>query len=236
MHVNFDIDNTLRGSLLTDMLTHVLRELGGRSMAPLDTILILLTVIATAVMAASGSLQGVRQGFDPFGTAVLAVTTAVGGGTVRDFLIGATPVFWMEDMTYLLIAIPVSLAAYFVGRRLKEGTGKRNAALQYLDAIGLGLFTLVGVQAGLDAQVPFLAAIILGCVTGVVGGMIRDILCGLTPTVLKQDLYATISLLGGMFYILLSNYVRAEISLVAAFLFIVILRFYVIWRRTKHIE
>ena len=236
MHVNFDTQNTLRGSLLTDMLTHVLRELGGRSMAPLDTILILLTVIATAVMAASGSLQGVRQGFDPFGTAVLAVTTAVGGGTVRDFLIGATPVFWMEDMTYLLIAIPVSLATYFVGRRLKEGTGKRNAALQYLDAIGLGLFTLVGVQAGLDAQVPFLAAIILGCVTGVVGGMIRDILCGLTPTVLKQDLYATISLLGGMFYILLSNYVRAEISLVAAFLFIVILRFYVIWRRTNHIE
>ena len=83
---------------------------------------------------------------------------------------------------------------------------------------------------------PFLAAIILGCVTGVVGGMIRDVLCGLTPTVLRQDLYATISLLGGMLYILLLNYVRPEISLVAAFSFIVILRFYVIWRRTKHNE
>ena len=205
-------------------------------MAPLDTILIVLTVAATAVMAASGALQGVRQGFDPFGTAVLAVTTAVGGGTVRDFLIGATPVFWMEDMTYLLTAIPVSLAAHFIGRQLKEGTGKRDALLQYFDAIGLALFTIVGVQAGLDAELPFIAAIILGCVTGCVGGMIRDVLCGLTPTVLKQDLYATISLIGGAIYVGLLNYVPLELSLIAAFLIMVILRFYVIWRRTHRVE
>lgn len=205
-------------------------------MAPLDTILILLTVVATAVMAASGALQGVRQGFDPFGTAVLAVTTAVGGGTVRDFLIGATPVFWMEDMTYLLTAIPVSLVAHFIGKRLKEGTGRRDALLQYFDAIGLALFTIVGVQAGLDAELPFIAAIILGCVTGVVGGMIRDVLCGITPTVLKQDLYATISLIGGSIYVGLLNYTRPELSLIVAFLIIVILRFYVIWRRIHRAE
>lgn len=202
-------------------------------MASLDPILIVLTIIATAVMAASGAIQGLRQGFDPFGTAVLAVVTAVGGGTVRDFLIGQTPVFWLEDMTYLLTAIPISLSAHFAGQQLKEGTGKRDALLQYFDAIGLGLFTLVGVQAGLDAQLPMFSAIILGCITGVVGGMLRDVLCGLTPTVLRQDLYATISLIGGSFYIALINFTTPELSLIAAFLFIVIFRFYVIWRRGR---
>lgn len=198
-----------------------------------DSILIILTIIATAVMAASAALQGVRQGFDPFGTTVLAVVTAVGGGTFRDMLVGATPVFWLQDMTYLSVAIPIGLVTYFIGGRLEAGGGNRLRILLYLDAIGLALFTLVGVEVALDHGLSFLPAIILGCTTGVVGGMLRDLLCGQQPAILKQDLYATISLLGGVVYLIAVEYLTQEISLTAAFLLMVILRFIVIYRRRR---
>lgn len=199
----------------------------------LDSILIVLTIIATTVMAASAALQGVRQGFDPFGTTVLAVVTAVGGGTFRDLLVGATPVFWLKDMTYLSVAIPVGLLAYFLGQKLEAGGGNRLRILLYLDAIGLALFTLVGVEVALDHGLSFLPAIILGCTTGVVGGMLRDLLCGQQPVILKEDLYATISLMGGSVFIVAREYTRPEISLTIAFLFMVILRFVVIYRQRK---
>lgn len=197
----------------------------------LDSILIVLTIIATAVMAASAALQGVRQEFDPFGTTLLAVVTAVGGGTVRDMLVGATPVFWLKDMTYLSIAIPIGLITYFLGSKLEAGGGNRLRILLYLDAIGLALFTLVGVEVALDHELSFLPAVILGCTTGVVGGMLRDLLCGQQPFILKHDLYATISLVGGTVYIIALEYSSPEISLTIAFLFMVILRSIVIYKK-----
>lgn len=199
----------------------------------LDSILIILTVIATAVMAASAALQGVRQGFDPFGTTVLAVVTAVGGGTFRDMLVGSTPVFWLNDMTYLSVAIPIGLLTYFLGSKLEAGGGHRLTILLYLDAIGLALFTLVGVEVALAHELSFLPAVILGCTTGVVGGMLRDLLCGQQPVILKQDLYATISLLGGGVFIIALNYTPPELSLTIAFLFMVIFRFIVIFQKRK---
>jgi uncharacterized membrane protein YeiH len=90
--------------------------------------------------------------------------------------------------------------------------------LQYLDAIGLALFTLVGVQSALMANLPSLSVIVLGCVTGVAGGMFRDMLCGLQPAILKQDLYATISLIGGLIYLVLIEYTDETLSLVVSFL------------------
>ena len=125
------------------------------SFAPLIT---LLTVVATAVMAASAAVQGVRQGFDPFGTTVLAIVTAVGGGTLRDLLIGTAPVFWLQDMTYLATAVPVALITFALGRTLKEGGGRRLRLLLYLDAIGLALFTLVGIQSALANDMPMVSA------------------------------------------------------------------------------
>lgn len=184
-------------------------------------------------MAASAALQGVRQGFDPFGTTLLAVVTAVGGGTFRDMLVGATPVFWLKDMTYLSVAIPIGLFTYFLGSKLEAGGGRRLTILLYLDAIGLALFTLVGVEVALAHELSFLPAIILGCTTGVVGGMLRDLLCGQQPVILKEDLYATISLMGGAVFIIALEYTSVEIGLSIAFLFMVILRFVVIYRKRK---
>jgi uncharacterized membrane protein YeiH len=196
----------------------------------LSSVTFALTVLATFVMAATAAIQAARQQFDAFGATVLAVVTAIGGGTLRDMLIGATPVFWLTDMTYLFTAVPVGLATYFLSKQYGHSGGQRLQVLLYLDAVGLALFTLVGVQAGLAVGLPLASVVVLGCVTGVAGGMFRDILCGLQPAILKQDLYATISLFGGAIFVGLLGVTSETVSLIGAFLAMVVLRAVVVYR------
>lgn len=162
-----------------------------------------LMVVATAVMAASAAIQAVRHELDLFGATVLAISAALGGGTVRDMLLGRLPVFWINDLTYIITTVPVAVAGFFVATRMSAGNGRRLAWLMRLDAMGLALFTLMGVRVAQQADTSAIIAVIIGCITGTVGGMIRDLLCNVTPLVLKQDLYATISLAGGALYLLL---------------------------------
>ncbi|WP_424969337.1 trimeric intracellular cation channel family protein [Dinoroseobacter sp. S76] len=196
----------------------------------LGPIVFALTVLATGVMAASAAIQGARQGFDPFGATVLAIVTAVGGGTLRDILIGRFPVFWINDLTYLATAIPVALLTFLAARRMRAGGGRRLRLLLYLDAVGLALFTLVGVQIALGAGLSPVIAVILGCTTGVAGGMIRDVLCGLQPSILKEDLYATISLGGGTVFVIWREALSPETGLMTAFALMTAARFFVVWR------
>jgi uncharacterized membrane protein YeiH len=190
-------------------------------------------MLATAAMAASAAVQGARQGFYPFGATVLAIVASVGGGTLRDLLIGSTPVFWLKDLTYLATAVPVGLFAFFLAGKLQKGEGNRLRLLLYLDAIGLALFTLVGAQAALDLDLPIASAVVLGCVTGVAGGMFRDVLCGLQPTILKQDLYATISIIGGLVYVLGQIYLPEIIISAIAFSLMITFRFLIVYRSGK---
>ncbi len=183
----------------------------------LPTILGLLTIFATAVMAASAALQAARHGLDPFGATVLGLVTAVGGGTVRDLLLGLTPVFWIEDARFLATAIPASLVSYVIAQRMPSGNGQRHRLLLRLDAIGLALFTLLGTQVALDAGFSGPTSVIVGCVTGTVGGMIRDLLCSVTPSVLKEDLYATISLAGGSLFVLTLSQVPENSAVLISF-------------------
>ncbi|MEM9394798.1 MAG: TRIC cation channel family protein [Pseudomonadota bacterium] len=193
-------------------------------------VLFALTVLATAVMAASAAIQAARQSFDFFGAIVLALVTAVGGGTLRDLLIGRFPVFWISDPTYLATAVPVGLLTWLIACRIPAGGGRRLRLLLYLDAIGLALFTLIGLQIALNAGVSELMAVILGCVTGIAGGMIRDVLCGLQPSVLKEDLYASISLAGGAAFIGLRDFATIETALALSFAAMSLARFWVVWR------
>lgn len=181
-------------------------------------------------MAASAAIQGVRQSFDPFGIIVLAIVASVGGGTLRDLLIGTTPVFWLNDLTYLSVAVPIGLLGFFFASRLRHGDGGRLRLLLYLDAIGLALFTLIGVQAGLKADLPIASAVVLGCITGVAGGMFRDVLCGQQPVILKQDLYATISIFGGAIYAISEHYVSEALAFSISFVLIFVIRSVVIYR------
>ena len=195
--------------------------------------IVALTALATAVLAASGALQAARHRFDAFGATALALATALGGGTARDLLIGATPVFWLRDPLYLATAAPVGLVVFLMADRVRSGRGRRERLLLHLDAVGLALFTLVGVETALEHGLPGLMAVVLGCITGIVGGMLRDILCGLQPLVLKEDLYATISLAGGAVHVLASRWLSPETSLVAAFLLMLAARLVVLRRRAR---
>lgn len=172
-------------------------------MEDLSFIVLPLTLLATAVMAASASIQAHRAEMDAFGATVLAIATGMGGGTLRDLFLGNTPVFWINDLRYISVAIPVALLGFLLASRIPSGNGQRLTVLLHLDAVGLALFTLTGVQVALGFDVHPLMAIVLGCITGTAGGMIRDLLCNMTPSLLKEDLYATISLAGGGIYLTL---------------------------------
>ena len=196
----------------------------------IQTLFTVLTVIATATMAVTGVIQAYRHNFDPIGAAVLALITAVGGGTVRDLLLGATPVFWVTDLIYVVTVVPVAIVSVIFARFLKSGAGRRQQLLNYIDAIGLALFTIVGVKKSLNMDVHFAIAIVMGAVTGVAGGMIRDLLCGEPPTVLREDLYTVVSLAGGALLIVLLNYLPFNSSSLITFIAIVLTRFWVIHR------
>ncbi len=154
--------------------------------------------IGVAVFALSGALMAARKGMDPFGFALLATLTGVGGGTLRDLLIGARPVFWVGDPTDVLVCLIVAELVFALGPRrvaALEG-GRRGRVLLWADALGLALFAITGTVKALAAGVPALSAVALGTVTAAFGGIIRDIVAGTTPLVLRQEIYVTAAALG----------------------------------------
>lgn len=154
--------------------------------------------VGVAVFALSGALVAARKGMDPFGFALLATVTGVGGGTLRDLLIGTRPVFWVGDPTDVLVCLLVAAAVFALGPRrvaVFDG-GRRGRALLWADALGLALFAVVGTGKALAAGVPALSAIALGTVTATFGGIIRDMLAGTTPLVLRHEIYVTAAALG----------------------------------------
>lgn len=194
------------------------------------TLLLVLTVLATTAMAVSAAIQAARNDFDLFGAAFLAVITAVGGGTMRDLLIGNQPVFWLQDQIYVFTAVPVGMVAFFLAEKLEAGLGRRKLLLNLTDAVGLALFTLIGMRIALTAGISPVMAVFLGCITGIGGGILRDIICGETPLVLKTDIYATLSLAGGGLYLLLRGTMEEQMSLLIAFLFILLVRVWLVFR------
>ncbi len=166
----------------------------------LETAMFLFSAIATITLAVTGVTQAARHEFDPFGALVLACVTALGGGTLRDLLLGATPVFWVEDLSYLLFIIPTAIITMLSIRRIVPGHGVRLRIIALFDAAGLALFCLLGVQKALAFGFHEIIAVVMGVVTGVAGGMMRDVLCQIKPAVLYEDVYATCAIVGGIVY------------------------------------
>ncbi len=155
-----------------------------------------------AVAAITGVLAGRGKRVDLFGVLVLAVVTAFGGGSIRDLCLGSTPVFWIEDPWFVLNAVAAGLATFFLARvHPLSGT-----TLQVADAFALALFTMVGARKGLFLGTSSTIAVAMGVITGVAGGMIRDVLTGEIPLVFRQQiyLYATASLIGAVAFVLLN--------------------------------
>lgn len=161
----------------------------------------LIDLFGVAVFAISGALVAGRKQMDLFGVIVLAIVTGIGGGTLRDLVLGSTPVFWINQPIYILVAAGAALGT--VGTR--RFIPLRRNVLLVADAIGLAFFCVLGaakaVQAGAGPTIPML----MGVMTGVVGGVIRDLLAGEVPLILRHDLYATVAVVGaGLFELLIA--------------------------------
>lgn len=160
----------------------------------------MIGVIACAI---SGVLVATRLRMDPFGITVLAGVTGIGGGTLRDMMMGATPVFWIVDNTYIYVILTTAIISVYWLHRIHRFPVY---LLPILDAFGLAIFTIIGAQKALMLGFSGPVAIVMGCVTGVVGGMIRDILSGQIPFVLQKEIYATASILGAALYVICNSF------------------------------
>lgn len=167
----------------------------------MDALIYWVGMAAVAVFALTGVLDSSRKQMDIVGALFVAVATALGGGTVRDLLLGRK-VFWIADQTYLMVALGAGLLT-FVWTRNRDLPPR---LFLIPDAIGLALFAILGTQVALQWQAPWLAASLLGVTTGVVGGVLRDILCNDVPLLfLKGELYASAAWMGALALIALQD-------------------------------
>ncbi len=157
-----------------------------------------LDLFGIIVFALSGALMAGRYKLDPFGVVVLAAVTAIGGGTIRDLILDTT-VFWVAKPIYLWVILATALLTIALIRRPKR-IPKR--FLLIADAFGLALFAVLGTQKSLNLGVPMSVAIVMGTITGVAGGMIRDVLCNVIPMILRKEIYALAAMLGGCLFVL----------------------------------
>ncbi len=165
-------------------------------------LLYILDLIGTAAFAASGAWLGVRRHMDLFGVLVLGMVTAVGGGTLRDLLLGDTPTFSLQNETYLYVAIVASLIVFLNRKRFNLV----EKPLLYLDAVGLGLFVVIGTTKALDFKLGYLGAVLMGVMTGTAGGVMRDVLANQIPLILRREIYASACLAGGVLLVVLESF------------------------------
>jgi len=158
-----------------------------------------LDIFGIIVFALSGALMAGRYKLDPFGVVVLASVTAVGGGTIRDAIL-QTPVFWVVEPYYLYVILVTAILTIILIRQPKR-IPKR--FLLIADALGLALFAVLGTQKSIALGAPLPVAIVMGTITGVAGGMIRDVLCNVIPMILRKEIYALAAMLGGGLFVIL---------------------------------
>ena len=159
-------------------------------------------LFGTAVFAITGALCGVRHRLDLLGVIIFGCTVGVGGGILRDTIIGAVPAAALKDMSYLLLCIISSVLVFFIARYLSNLT----RIIAFCDAIGLGVFTAIGCAKGFLFDLNTIGVILCGVLTSVGGGILRDVMCKSIPVVLTSDFYATASLLGGVLFCLLKQF------------------------------
>ncbi len=166
-------------------------------LAELD-LLMFFQFIGVAAFAVSGALVAGERQMDWFGVVVMGVIVAVGGGTLRDMMLGATPVFWIASPWYVAVATVFALATIPL---VRWGIAVRRPML-LADAVGLAVFAVLGTRKALELGAPGSIAVIMGIVTGIFGGVICDVLASRTPAILRKEVYALAALAGGLVYVL----------------------------------
>lgn len=162
-----------------------------------DTVTAILDWFGVAVFAATGALVASRKQMDLVGFALLGTATGIGGGTLRDVLLGQLPVFWVRDPTALLTCVAVSCAVFATAHL----PSSRYRWLLWFDALGLALFAVTGAEKALLAGAAPVVAVAMGVITAAFGGIIRDVLGGESPVVLSREVYVTAALLGAAAFV-----------------------------------
>lgn len=161
----------------------------------LETITTLLNWLSLAVFAATGAIVAAHKKMDIVGFAMLATVTGIGGGTLRDLLLGLSPVFWIAQPEYLIVCVLVGCLVFF------SAWIRTAAFLTWFDAIGLSLFCVAGAERALGAGAGPVAAVAMGVVTATFGGVIRDVLGGESPIIFSKEIYITAALFGALTYV-----------------------------------
>lgn len=184
-----------------------------------------LDLLGTIAFAISGALSAMNRRLDLFGIFIIAFVTAIGGGTLRDVLIGSTPVTWMENITYIYLIGLVTIFAIVFRKNLNY----LRKSLFLFDTIGLGVFTITGVEMGVQNDLNPIISIAIGAMTGTFGGVIRDILCNEIPVIFRKEIYATACIIGGLAFVILHELgVDTDIIYIATSLTVIIIRLIVV--------
>lgn len=181
----------------------------------------IIDILGTIAFAISGVLVAINKKMDLFGILIIAFVTAIGGGTLRDLLIGASPVSWMKDITYTYAIIASAVLAIILRGKINY----LRTSLFLFDTIGIGLYTVVGIEKGVNTELHPIICIALGTITASFGGVIRDILCNEIPVIFRKEIYATACILGGITYFLLRELpIESNLVFVIAAIVVIITR------------
>jgi uncharacterized membrane protein YeiH len=181
----------------------------------------IIDILGTVAFAVSGAFLAMEKRLDPFGVLVLSFVTAIGGGTLRDILIGNLPVSWLQNETAYVVIFSAAVATMLFGKYLKKLT----LTLFLFDALGLGLFTIIGVELGFGKNFSPGICITLGTITACFGGVVRDVLLNNIPLLFRKEIYAMACIAGGLMYFVLNKLeINADISRIICILFIFIVR------------
>ena len=180
-----------------------------------------IDILGTIAFAISGVLVAMNKRMDPFGVLIIAFVTAVGGGTLRDIMVGVEPVSWMRNMTFVYVIIGSAIFAVIFRNYLKH----LRRSLFLFDTIGIGLYTVIGIETGLVAGLHPIICVALGTMTACFGGVTRDILCNEIPVIFRKEIYATACIVGGLSYFLMRFFLKDENYLfVIAGLVVIVIR------------
>jgi uncharacterized membrane protein YeiH len=194
----------------------------------IDHLVYYFDLFGTAVFAFSGVLVAGRLRMDAIGVIVLAAVTAVGGGTIRDLLIGARPIFWIQDTTYLWVILGTAAFGMWLARVPRRLPWY---VLPVADAFGLALFVVIGAKKALLFGTSDMVAVVMGVITGVAGGLIRDVLAREIPMVLQKEIYATACIFGGVLYTISLSLQLAHIpAMLISMLGVLVVRIVAIFR------
>lgn len=187
-----------------------------------------IDLIGTFVFAISGVMTAVNKKFDVVGAAIIGMVTAIGGGSIRDILIGETPVGWMKDVNYLIVIFASIPFCYF----FQKSIHKLRKGIFIFDTIGIALFTIIGLEKTLAVGLSPAVAVLMGIVSAVFGGITRDVLTNEIPLIFRKEIYATACLAGALVYLLL-EYINSDFrhNMIISIVIVFIIRFFAVRRQ-----